>query len=138
MSDIAMPSTMAFSIASATSSGSPCSNADVYCLQCRSALICLSVVTSSILDVFNSYVRHSKHSMKNNFPAKPRIGISACLLGSKVRYDGGHKKDLFLTETFGPHVEWVSVCPEVEFGMGVPRESVRLVSARSEEHTHEL
>jgi len=58
---------------------------------------------------------------------KPRLGISACLLGEKVRYDGGDKRDCFLTETFGRHVEWVPVCPEVEIGMGVPREAVRLV-----------
>jgi uncharacterized protein YbgA (DUF1722 family)/uncharacterized protein YbbK (DUF523 family) len=65
--------------------------------------------------------------MKDFFSAKPRIGISACLLGQKVRYDGGDKRDRFLTETFGPHVEWVPVCPEAEVGMGVPREPVRLV-----------
>jgi uncharacterized protein YbbK (DUF523 family) len=55
-----------------------------------------------------------------------RIGISACLLGQEVRYDGGHKRDPFLMEVFGPHVEWVPVCPEVEAGMGTPREPVRL------------
>lgn len=59
--------------------------------------------------------------------AKPRVGISACLLGQKVRYDGGHKRDYFLTKIFGPFVEWVPVCPESEVGMGVPREPVRLV-----------
>jgi uncharacterized protein YbgA (DUF1722 family)/uncharacterized protein YbbK (DUF523 family) len=59
----------------------------------------------------------------------PRLGISACLLGQKVRYDGGHKQDHFLTETFGRFVEWVAVCPEFEIGMGVPREAVRLVGA---------
>lgn len=57
---------------------------------------------------------------------KPRIGISACLLGRPVRYDGGHKRDAFLTETFGPFVEWVPVCPEVEVGLGVPRPTLRL------------
>jgi uncharacterized protein YbbK (DUF523 family) len=55
-----------------------------------------------------------------------RIGISACLLGQEVRYDGGHKRDPFLMEVFGPHVEWVPVCPEVEAGMGIPREPVQL------------
>ncbi len=59
-----------------------------------------------------------------------RIGISACLLGEAVRFDGGHKRDSFLTETFGPYVEWVSVCPEVEVGLGTPRESIRLVRGR--------
>lgn len=60
---------------------------------------------------------------------KPRIGISACLLGQKVRYDGQHKLDGYLTKTLGPFVEWVSVCPEAEAGMGVPRESVRLTGS---------
>jgi uncharacterized protein YbbK (DUF523 family) len=49
------------------------------------------------------------------------------LLGQKVRFDGAHKQDLFLCETFGRFVDWVAVCPEVEVGMGVPRETVRLV-----------
>ena len=56
-----------------------------------------------------------------------RIGISACLLGEPVRFDGGHKRDSFLTGTFGRFVEWVPVCPEVESGLGTPRESMRLV-----------
>lgn len=57
---------------------------------------------------------------------RPRIGVSACLLGEPVRYDTGHKRDPFLVEIFGPHVEWVPVCPEVEAGFGTPRESMRL------------
>jgi uncharacterized protein YbgA (DUF1722 family)/uncharacterized protein YbbK (DUF523 family) len=56
-----------------------------------------------------------------------RLGISACLLGDQVRYDGGHKRDPFLTDVLGPLVEWVKVCPEVELGMGTPREAIRLV-----------
>jgi uncharacterized protein YbgA (DUF1722 family)/uncharacterized protein YbbK (DUF523 family) len=56
-----------------------------------------------------------------------RVGISACLLGEKVRYDGGHKRDGYLVETFGRFVEWVPVCPEVEMGLGTPRETLRLV-----------
>ena len=63
---------------------------------------------------------------------KPKLGISACLLGQKVRYDGGHKCDLFLTELFGKFFEWIPICPEVEVGMGVPRESVRLVGTTSD------
>ena len=58
----------------------------------------------------------------------PRIGISRCLLGEEVRFDGGHKRDPFLTQTFGRFVEWVDVCPEVEVGMGIPREAIRLVA----------
>src|SRR5919106_4917593 len=56
-----------------------------------------------------------------------RIGISACLLGQEVRFDGGHKRDKRLIDAFGPGVEFVPVCPEVEVGMGTPREPVRLV-----------
>jgi uncharacterized protein YbgA (DUF1722 family)/uncharacterized protein YbbK (DUF523 family) len=56
-----------------------------------------------------------------------RLGISACLLGQEVRWDGGHKRDPFLNDTLGPFVEWVSVCPEVEIGLGIPRETLRLV-----------
>jgi uncharacterized protein YbbK (DUF523 family) len=55
-----------------------------------------------------------------------RIGVSSCLLGAAVRYDGQHKRNDFLVDELGPLVEWVPVCPEVEVGMGVPRESVRL------------
>lgn len=56
-----------------------------------------------------------------------RLGISRCLLGDEVRFDGGHKRDSFLTEVLGNYVEWVPVCPEVEAGLGTPRESMRLV-----------
>jgi uncharacterized protein YbgA (DUF1722 family)/uncharacterized protein YbbK (DUF523 family) len=58
-----------------------------------------------------------------------RLGISACLLGERVRFDAGHKRDPFLVDTLGPFVEWVPVCPEVESGMAAPRESMRLVQA---------
>ncbi len=56
-----------------------------------------------------------------------RLGISRCLLGDEVRHDGGHKKDSFLTDVLGHHVEWIPVCPEVEAGLGTPREAMRLV-----------
>ena len=54
------------------------------------------------------------------------IGISTCLLGENVRYDGGHKRDRYLTDTLGQYVRYVPVCPEVEAGFGVPRESMQL------------
>ncbi len=57
---------------------------------------------------------------------KIKLGISPCLLGEKVRYDGGHKLDRFLTDTLGQYVEYVPVCPEVECGLPVPRESMYL------------
>jgi hypothetical protein len=57
---------------------------------------------------------------------QPRVGISQCLLGAEVRYDGGHKRDVFLTDVLAPFVEWVPVCPEVEAGLGTPREAMHL------------
>ena len=62
--------------------------------------------------------------------ARPRIGVSRCLLGDRVRFDGGHKAEGFLLDVLSAHVEWVAVCPEVEVGMGLPRESVRLLASR--------
>ena len=59
--------------------------------------------------------------------AKFRIGISSCLLGNEVRWNSGHKLDKYLAHTLGQFVEYVPVCPEVEAGFGVPRESFRLV-----------
>jgi len=57
---------------------------------------------------------------------KIKLGVSSCLLGAKVRYDGGHKWDRFLTDTLGQYVDFVPVCPETECGLGVPREAMRL------------
>jgi uncharacterized protein YbgA (DUF1722 family)/uncharacterized protein YbbK (DUF523 family) len=56
-----------------------------------------------------------------------KLGISSCLLGNEVRWNGGHKRDRYLTDTLGQFVEWVPVCPEVEVGLGIPRETLRLV-----------
>ena len=64
--------------------------------------------------------------------ASLRVGISSCLLGQAVRFDGGHKRDGFLADELAPYVEWVPVCPEVELGMGTPRESVHLVRVDGE------
>jgi uncharacterized protein YbgA (DUF1722 family)/uncharacterized protein YbbK (DUF523 family) len=61
-----------------------------------------------------------------------RIGVSSCLLGENVRWDGGHKRDRFLTDELGPFVEWVPVCPEVEVGLGTPRPTLRLVRRADE------
>jgi len=60
---------------------------------------------------------------------KIKLGISACLLGEKVRYDGAHKLDRFRADTLGKHVEYVAVCPEFECGLGVPREPMHLEGA---------
>lgn len=56
-----------------------------------------------------------------------KIGVSACLLGAEVRFDGGHKRSDFLVDTLGSFVKFVPVCPEVEAGFGIPRETLRLV-----------
>jgi uncharacterized protein YbgA (DUF1722 family)/uncharacterized protein YbbK (DUF523 family) len=57
---------------------------------------------------------------------KIKLGISTCLLGENVRYDGGHKLDRFFTDTLGQYVEYIPVCPEVECGLAIPRESMHL------------
>lgn len=59
--------------------------------------------------------------------ARPRLGVSTCLLGHNVRYDRTHQLDRFLRDTVGAFVDWRPVCPEVECGLGVPREAMRLV-----------
>jgi uncharacterized protein YbgA (DUF1722 family)/uncharacterized protein YbbK (DUF523 family) len=69
---------------------------------------------------------------KNTLSIRPRLGISACLLGQEIRFDGGHKRDAFLCDILSPFVEWIPVCPEMEIGMGVPREAVRLVGLPSD------
>lgn len=56
----------------------------------------------------------------------PKVGISTCLLGKNVRYNAGHKLDEYLKDVFGKYVEYVPICPEVEAGFGVPRETVQL------------
>ncbi len=66
--------------------------------------------------------------MKETVPfTKVPVGVSACLLGEKVRFDGGHKHDAYLTDTLGPYFDYVPVCPEVGCGLSVPRESMHLV-----------
>jgi len=72
-----------------------------------------------------SYMSYMESLLQDS--GKPKLGISACLLGQRVRYDGGHKREHYLTDLFGKFVQWIPICPEVEVGMGVPRETVRLV-----------
>jgi uncharacterized protein YbgA (DUF1722 family)/uncharacterized protein YbbK (DUF523 family) len=60
---------------------------------------------------------------------KITMGISRCLLGENVRYDGGHQHDRYLTDTLGNYFEYVPVCPEVEYGLPIPREALRLVGS---------
>jgi len=60
-----------------------------------------------------------------------KLGISTCLLGENVRYDGGHKLDRYLKDTLGEFVQWIPVCPEIECGLPVPREAMRLVGTEN-------
>ena len=61
--------------------------------------------------------------------ARPRVGVSSCLLGEEVRFNGGHKRYRFLTDELGRYVDWVPYCPEIEIGLGTPREPIRLTAA---------
>jgi uncharacterized protein YbbK (DUF523 family) len=58
---------------------------------------------------------------------KPCVGISPCLLGKKVRYDGGQRRNRYITDILGKYFAWIPVCPEVEYGLGIPREPMQLV-----------
>ena len=64
--------------------------------------------------------------MANRLDPPVRIGISSCLLGENVRYDGGHKLDPFISRILSGFFEWIPVCPETEAGFGIPREPMRL------------
>ena len=59
-------------------------------------------------------------------PSLPRVGISSCLLGEPVRYDGGHRRQPALLDEFAGQVEWIASCPEAELGLGVPRETIQI------------
>jgi uncharacterized protein YbgA (DUF1722 family)/uncharacterized protein YbbK (DUF523 family) len=63
------------------------------------------------------------------YEVRPRIGVSSCLLGEQVRYNGGHSRSRFLTDELTPYVDWVPYCPEMEIGLGTPRETLRLTDA---------
>ena len=71
-------------------------------------------------------ILHPRSKELDTIVEKIILGVSTCLLGEPVRYDGGHKLDRFLRDTLGRYVEYVGVCPEVECGLGVPRESMHL------------
>src|ERR1700744_653332 len=60
--------------------------------------------------------------------ARPRVGVSSCLLGEPVRFNGGHSRCRFLADELGPYVDWVPYCPEMEIGLGTPRETLRLTA----------
>ncbi|MET0042146.1 MAG: DUF523 and DUF1722 domain-containing protein [Candidatus Thiodiazotropha sp. 6PLUC3] len=65
--------------------------------------------------------------MNEPIPKKPTIGVSACLLGHQVRYDGGHKRDNFIVSNLQEHVDYLPICPDTGIGLGIPRPTIRLV-----------
>ena len=66
--------------------------------------------------------------MSLGFSGRPRVGVSSCLLGEEVRFNGGHKRYRFLTDDLDRYVDWVPYCPEMEIGLGTPREAIRLTA----------
>jgi uncharacterized protein YbbK (DUF523 family) len=74
----------------------------------------------------NSRTRFSTRGNPETMTTPITIGVSACLLGEHVRYDGGHKHDRYITDTLGAYFSFVPVCPEVECGLPTPREAMRL------------
>ena len=77
----------------------------------------------------------AKEEIKDDLTAADpplRLGISSCLMGHEVRFDGGHKRNSFLMQNLGEHVDWFPLCPEVEIGLGTPRESIRLEGTAEE------
>ncbi len=70
--------------------------------------------------------RDSRAAGADAGPRAPRVGVSRCLLGERVRWDAGHRRDSFVVEELGRRVELVAVCPELEIGLGVPREPIEL------------
>src|SRR6476661_10487288 len=90
----------------------------------------------------------ARHRSETASP-RPRVGISACVLGENVRYNGGNTRMDWITDELAPHVDWVPVCPEVAMGLGTPRDAhrlhrpdaaagLRLVASRSQEDRTEL
>jgi uncharacterized protein YbgA (DUF1722 family)/uncharacterized protein YbbK (DUF523 family) len=79
--------------------------------------------------VVNSYKTATETKGRQNMQDKIRLGISSCLLGHNVRFDGGHKMNRYLHDTLAPYVEYVPVCPEVEIGLTIPRPALRQVDA---------
>lgn len=75
---------------------------------------------------------HASRQDKDIIQLKPKVGISSCLLGNEVRYDGGHKHARYLIDTLGEYFEFVPYCPEVAIGLGTPRVPIRLVNHASD------
>lgn len=84
-------------------------------------------VTCYTIGIIQENRPQEKRTMENHSETRLIIGISSCLLGNEVRFDGGHKHDRYITGTLGRYFDFVPVCPEVECGLPVPRESMRLI-----------
>lgn len=67
-----------------------------------------------------------------NTHGKIKVGVSSCLLGAEVRFDGGHKRDAYINSTLSEYFDFVPVCPEVAIGMSIPRPPIRLVQSGDE------
>ena len=65
--------------------------------------------------------------MSNDVEARPKLGISSCLLGNEVRYDGGHKHNAYIRRTLGEYFDFIPFCPEVAIGLSTPRPPIRLI-----------
>lgn len=76
----------------------------------------------------------TRRSAGTALPDRITVGISQCLLGESVRFDGGHKRDHYITGTLGNYFEFVAVCPELAIGLGVPREPIRLLGSARQPH----
>ena len=76
-------------------------------------------------------VLHSIGTMSSKSPSRIPIGISSCLLGESVRYDGGHKRNAYLVDVLGKYFEFIPFCPEVAIGLGTPRPPIRLTGNAS-------
>ena len=70
--------------------------------------------------------------MSSTTSIKPKIGISACLLGENVRFNGGHKQSQLCSEVLAEYFDFLPLCPEVAIGLGIPRETIRLVGDAAE------
>jgi len=73
------------------------------------------------------------NNLSNNIKV-PRIGVSSCLMGNNVRFDGGHKNNRFITVSLNDKFDLVPICPEVAIGLGVPREPIRLIKTEDSIH----
>ena len=68
----------------------------------------------------------------SNIADKIPLGISSCLIGEKVRFDGGHKQNRYILDTLGQYFAYRPFCPEMAIGLGVPRDTIRLIETNQQ------